>query len=242
MKSANDAAVALAEHVAGSEEEFVELMNRKALAIGASDTHFINPNGLPGKGQFTTAYDLAKIMRQAIRHPVLREILGTRMTELSTESGKTMLVKNTNKLLWSDEEVLGGKTGFTQQARHCFVCAGERESNMLITALLGAPSRTALWKETEDLMVFGSRVMRDQEEPVVYVTRADYDAMKVSKASYAKKGKARAKTGKTHGRAKVKVKKAKHKTAAKKNVKIMTKTKKTKRTSFATKEAGGSQG
>ena len=176
MKSANDAAVALAEAVAGTEEEFVQLMNMKAIALGATDTKFINPNGLPGKGQYITAYDLSKIMRQAIKHPVLKEILGTRAAELSTEAGKTFYVKNTNKLLWSDDELLGGKTGFTNAARHCFVCAGERDNNTLIVALLGAPSRTELWKETEDLMAFGSKVMKNQEEPVVYLTRSDYDA------------------------------------------------------------------
>lgn len=187
MKSANDAAVALAEAVAGSEEEFVHLMNRKALAIGANDTHFINANGLPGKGQYITAYDLSKIMRHAIKYPVLKEILGTRITEISTESGKTMFLKNTNKLLWSDEELLGGKTGYTNQARHCFVCAGERADDTLIVALLGSPRRDLLWKETEALMGFGAKVLNNTEEPVVYLTRADYDAANVTKAAYTKK-------------------------------------------------------
>jgi serine-type D-Ala-D-Ala carboxypeptidase (penicillin-binding protein 5/6) len=186
MKSANDAAVALAEAVGGSEEEFVTLMNRKALAIGANDTHFINANGLPGKGQYITAYDLAKIMRQAIKYPVLKEILGTRITEISTESGKTMFIKNTNKLLWSDDELLGGKTGFTNQARHCFVCAGERDNETLIVALLGSPRRDLLWKETETLMGVGSKVLSNNEEPVVYLTRADYDAAKLTPAAYTK--------------------------------------------------------
>ncbi len=187
MKSANDAAVALAEAVAGTEEEFVQMMNRKAIALNAVDTKFINPNGLPGKGQYTTAYDLSKIMRQAIKHPVLKEIIGTRAAELSTEAGKTVFVRNTNKLLWSDDDLLGGKTGFTNAARHCFVCAGERDNTMLIVTLLGAPSRTELWKETEDLMAFGSKVLSNQEEPVVYLTRSDYDASKVTSAAYTRK-------------------------------------------------------
>ncbi|GAB4483069.1 MAG: hypothetical protein OHK006_03040 [Thermodesulfovibrionales bacterium] len=187
MKSANDAAVALAEAVAGSEEEFVVMMNRKAAAIGANDTRFVNPHGLPGSGQHTTAYDLAKIMRQAIRHQVLKEILGTKITEVSTQNGKTVFLKNTNKLLWSDEEVLGGKTGFTYQARHCFVCAGERDSETLIVALLGAPSRDTLWRETEQLLGFGSKVMANVEEPVVYLTRADYESGRMVKASYTRK-------------------------------------------------------
>ena len=187
MKSANDAAVALAEAVAGSEEEFVHLMNRKAMAIGANDTHFINANGLPGRGQYTTAYDLSKIMRQAIKYPALKEILGTRITEISTEAGKSMFIKNTNKLLWSDEDLLGGKTGYTNQARHCFVCAGERDKDTLVVALLGSPRRDLLWKETEELLGFGAKVLNNNEEPVVYLTRADYDATKVTRAAYTPK-------------------------------------------------------
>jgi len=240
MKSANDAAVALAEAVAGSEEEFVQMMNRKALAIGATDTRFINPNGLPGRGQYTTAFDLAKIMRQAIKYPVLKEVLGTRITELSTEAGKTVMVKNTNKLLWTDEELLGGKTGFTHAARHCFVCAGERADNTLIVALLGAPSRSALWKETEGLMEFGSKVMLNLEEPVVYLTRADYETERLTKASYTKKIKTKSKVkAKTKSKAKLK---AKPKSKAKKNGRMMVKAKKAKKTSVATKAVDGTNG
>ena len=184
MKSANDAAVALAEEVAGSEEKFVALMNRKAIAIGANDTRFINANGLPGPGQYITAYDLAKIMREAIKYPVLKEIISTRMTEVSTESGKTMHIRNTNKLLWSDEEILGGKTGFTRQARHCFVCAGERDKDTIIVALLGAPVRDLLWKESEELLAFGAKVLNNTEEPVVYLARTGEGRAKVSHAVY----------------------------------------------------------
>jgi D-alanyl-D-alanine carboxypeptidase (penicillin-binding protein 5/6) len=184
MRSANDAAVALAEAVAGSEEEFVKLMNMKAVAIGATDTRYINANGLPGSGQYITAYDLSKIMRQAIKYPVLKEILGTRITEVSTETGKQIVIKNTNRLLWSDEEVLGGKTGYTRQARHCFVCAGERSNDTIIVALLGTPSRSLLWKETEDLLAFGSRVMSRTEEPVLYMTQSDRATLSPTKVSY----------------------------------------------------------
>ncbi len=188
IKSANDAAVALAEAVAGSEEEFVTLMNRKALAIGAEDTRFINANGLPGDGQHITAYDLAKIMRQAIKYPILKEILGTRMTEVSSETGKSKFIKNTNKLLWSDDELLGGKTGFTRQARHCFVCAGDRDHETIIVALLGAPSRNLLWKESEELMDFGAKVINSGEEPVIYLTKNDKDTLTATKALYTERG------------------------------------------------------
>ena len=84
--SANDAAVALAEATSGSEEKFVELMNNKALSIGATNTRFINSNGLPGPGQYITAVDLAKIMDYALRYPKIREIIGTRVTQVSTRT------------------------------------------------------------------------------------------------------------------------------------------------------------
>jgi D-alanyl-D-alanine carboxypeptidase (penicillin-binding protein 5/6) len=252
MKSANDAAVALAEAVAGSEDEFVALMNMKALAIGANDTHFINANGLPGRGQYITAYDLSKIMRHAIRYPVLKEILGTRITEIATETGKTMYIKNTNKLLWSDEELLGGKTGYTNQARHCFVCAGERGNETLIVALLGSPRRDLLWKESEALMEVGSKVMNNNEDPVVYLTRADYDAVNLTKASYtqktsvkgAKKKKYRGKKTKKHSVVKAgsKVTKKKHLAGHKKNRKSIAKGKKSKSTNVAQKGRDSDKG
>lgn len=193
IKSANDAAVALAEAVAGSEEEFVGLMNKKAQEIGAENTRFINANGLPGEGQHITAYDLAKIMRVAILSPVLKEILNKRVTEVSTQSGRTVLITNTNKLLWHDEDIVGGKTGYTRQARHCFVCAGARENETIIVSVLGAPSRGLLWKESENLMAFGSKVMAQQKEPVVYLTKADYDSAKATNASSTKKSRKKTK-------------------------------------------------
>ena len=194
IKSANDAAVALAEAAGGSEEEFVSLMNKKAHALGLNNTRFINPNGLPGTGQYITAHDLAEIMRQAIRYPLLKEILGTRVAEVSTGEGKTILIKNTNKLLWSDSELLEGKTGYTKEARHCFAGAAERETGTIIVALLGTPSRPLLWKETEDLMALGTRVLNNLEEPVVYLTKAESDTAKVKKGLLYKKKQDKEKT------------------------------------------------
>jgi serine-type D-Ala-D-Ala carboxypeptidase (penicillin-binding protein 5/6) len=214
MKSGNDAAVALAEAVAGSEWEFVKLMNRKALAIGANDTRFVNASGLPGKGQYITAYDLSKIMSYAIRYPVLKEILGTRITELSTEKGKTMFIKSTNKLLWSDDYLVGGKTGYTNQAKHCFVCAGERENETIIVALLGSPRRELLWTETEDLLGIGSRILAQNEEPVIYLTKAAQSGKAVSKIK-----KKRTKKKPVIAKAKKSAKKKPVVTAGKKNTK-----------------------
>jgi D-alanyl-D-alanine carboxypeptidase (penicillin-binding protein 5/6) len=186
IKSANDAAVALAEAVAGSEEEFVKMMNKKASELGATNTRYINANGLPGEGQSVTARDLSLIMREAIQRPVLREILTTRETEVATQSGRTKHIRNTDKLLWSDEDILGGKTGYTRQAMHCFVCAGARQSETLIVAVLGAPSRPLLWKESEDLLAIGSKIMNNEAEPLIYLAKAD-DAPESATASSRKR-------------------------------------------------------
>ena len=155
VKSGNDAATALAEAVAGSERKFVRMMNRKAAAIGAEDTNFKNPHGLPATGQYTTASDLSKIMTYALTYPRLKEIIGTRVVEVLTENGHAMFLKNTNKLLWSDDDLIGGKTGYTRRARHCFVGAAERGENRLIVAVLGSPNRKTLWEESEKLIKEG---------------------------------------------------------------------------------------
>jgi len=152
LKSANDAAIALAEAAAGSEEQFVQQMNEKALSLGATDTKFINSTGLPGPGQHITALDLAKIMMYAMKLPKLKEIIGTPAALVSTEAGRAFTLRNTDKLLGAGEEVIGGKTGYTDSAKHCFVCVAEREKRLIIVALLGSPSRASLWRETETLI------------------------------------------------------------------------------------------
>jgi D-alanyl-D-alanine carboxypeptidase (penicillin-binding protein 5/6) len=152
LESANDAAIAIAEAIAGSESRFVPLMNEKALSIGARDTKFINATGLPGNGQYTTALDLSKILSYALRFPKLRKIMGSPVAIITTEAGKVFYLRSTDKLLWSDEKIIGGKTGFTFQAGHCFVCAAQAESKTILVAILGSPSRKRLWTDTEKLI------------------------------------------------------------------------------------------
>ena len=152
LGSANDAAVALAEAISGSEEQFVLLMNEKALSIGAEDTRFINATGLPGNGQYITALDLSKILNYALGISKLREIIGTPEAKITTEKGKVFSIRNTDKLLWQDGKVIGGKTGYTRRAGHCFVCAAHDEIRTILVAILGSPSRRNLWKEAEKLV------------------------------------------------------------------------------------------
>jgi D-alanyl-D-alanine carboxypeptidase (penicillin-binding protein 5/6) len=163
ITSANDAAVALAEAVAGSEKHFVHLMNQKTTSIGAKDTKFINSTGLPGAQQYTTALDLSRIMRCALGYPKIKQIIGTPTAELLTEKGKILFLKNTDELLWSDETLIGGKTGYTFRGGHCFVCAAERENEEIIIVLLGSPSRRHLWKETEILIDKGFQIIEDKK-------------------------------------------------------------------------------
>jgi D-alanyl-D-alanine carboxypeptidase (penicillin-binding protein 5/6) len=151
LKSANDAAVALAEAVAGSEDRFVSLMNQKAVSIGTENTKFINATGLPGRGQHITALDLSRIMKAAMSYSKLKEILSTPAAEVLTEKGRIIFLKNTDELLWSDKEIIGGKTGFTCTAKHCFVFAAERDRKTIIVSLLGSPSRKSLWREAKKL-------------------------------------------------------------------------------------------
>ncbi len=166
LKSGNDAAVALAEAVAGSEDRFVSLMNQKAVSLGAEHTKFINATGLPGSGQYITALDLSKIMKYAMSYPKLREILATPSAKVSTEKGKVIFLKNTDELLWSDEQIIGGKTGYTNSAKHCFVFAAERDSKTIIVSLLGSPSRKNLWREAKTLTQKGLQMIaRDQSNP-----------------------------------------------------------------------------
>jgi D-alanyl-D-alanine carboxypeptidase (penicillin-binding protein 5/6) len=156
MKSINSAAVALAEAAAGTEDDFVVLMNRKAQEIGARDTLFANASGLPAKGsQYSTANDLALIMKAALSYPLIREILSTKAYIVKTAAGREVFLENSNHLLWEDQTMIIGKTGYTGNARHCFVGAMDTGNGTVITAVLGARSRHSLWRATSMLAEIG---------------------------------------------------------------------------------------
>jgi len=164
MKSINSAAVALAEAATGSEKDFAALMNRKAKEIGANNTLFANASGLPKGTQYTTASDLALIMKAALSYPLIREILGKKAYLIRTAAGREIVLENSNDLLWQEDDVIGGKTGYTGNARHCFVCAISTENGPLFTAVLGARSRSSLWKST--LML--AKIGKDMELAYLY--------------------------------------------------------------------------
>ncbi len=156
MKSTNSAAVALAEAAGGSEDDFVELMNRKALEIGTADTLFKNSSGLPGTDQHTTALDLTIILKNALTYPIIREIIGKKEASVTLADGREWNISNTDALLWYRDDMVGGKTGFTNRAQHCFVGAMETGNGLVYTAILGAPSRSRLWRSTSMLVDLSS--------------------------------------------------------------------------------------
>jgi len=108
LNSGNDAALAIAYHIGGSVESFAEMMNEKVKDLGANSTNFMNPNGLPAEGHYSTAYDVALIMKEALADPVLKEILATKTREWNGTDWQSQLV-NLNQLLWQYEGSLGGK-------------------------------------------------------------------------------------------------------------------------------------
>ena len=127
-------------------------MNQKAEEIGACDTHFENASGLPTKEkQYTTARDLTIILKNALTYPLIKEIIGKKQAVVTTAAGKELYIANTDALLWYRSDMVGGKTGFTNSARHCFVGAMDTEKGMVYAAVLGAPSRRRLWKSTQML-------------------------------------------------------------------------------------------
>jgi D-alanyl-D-alanine carboxypeptidase (penicillin-binding protein 5/6) len=170
VRSVNSAAVALAEAVSGSETRFVHLMNEKAAAIGADNTRFINASGLPGPGQHITAFDLALIMKEALRYPLIKETINTRTAKVVTEEGRSLSLRNTNHMLWNDEDALGGKTGFTRAAGHCLVFASQKGNTLLVASLLGESVRSKVWDNSATLLAFGEEVLKGNRQPQVYYT------------------------------------------------------------------------
>lgn len=127
LPSGNDAAVAIALRISKTEEEFVELMNKKAKSLGLENTHFSNPHGLDAEGHYTSAFDLAKITACAMENPTFCEIVKTKNVTVSgNEMVQAKLLKNKNRLLWQMEECEGVKTGFTDNAKDVSLQARKR--------------------------------------------------------------------------------------------------------------------
>lgn len=152
VASANDAAVALAETVCGTEEEFVVKMNEKAKKLGMKETVFKNCNGLDEDGHVTSAYDVALMSRELLKHKKILDYSGIWMDEL--RGGKTQLV-NTNKLLKTYKGITGLKTGTTSQAGSCITASAERDGLQLIAVVLGCSTGKERFSDAAKLLDYG---------------------------------------------------------------------------------------
>jgi D-alanyl-D-alanine carboxypeptidase (penicillin-binding protein 5/6) len=165
VQSGNDAAIALAEHVAGSEQAFAALMNQYALRIGLKNTHWVNPHGLPAEGHVSTARDLALLGRALIRdfpqaysYNKIREFTVGPITQ-----------SNRNRLLWRDPSVDGIKTGHTAAAGYCLMASAQRGDQRLISVVMGSTSDDQRTNDSQALLNWGFRF---------YETHRLYDAGK----------------------------------------------------------------
>ncbi len=151
LNSGNDASVALAEGIAGSEEKFVSMMNKYAEVIGTKNTNFRNSNGLPAKNQYSTAHDLSLIVREAMKNKNFVDIINMKYSEIKEiNTGREIKLKNHNKNLWKDKDyVILGKTGYTKKAGHCFSgYIHYNRWNKVIVVILNSKS---LWLDLENL-------------------------------------------------------------------------------------------
>lgn len=159
IQSGNDAAVALAEHIAGSEAAFADLMNQEAKRLGMTGSHFVNATGWPAEGHVTTARDLATLARAMIHDfPELYKLNSIKEFEFNN-----IKQYNRNKLLWRDKTVDGVKTGHTEAAGYCLVASAMREDMRLISVVLGTASDSARASSSSKLLNYGFRFYETRE-------------------------------------------------------------------------------
>lgn len=164
LQSDNDAAYALAKHLAGDTLKFYDMMNEKAAYLGMTSTHFANPNGMPAPDNYSTANDLIRLARYAMRDSAFAEIVGTKDKEVPLIDGRHMSCRNTNVLLHSYEGCIGIKTGYTRQAGNCLASAATRDGTTLYLVLLNSRSMRSRFTESAILLDYGFRVMQAYRE------------------------------------------------------------------------------
>lgn len=176
VHSANDAALAIAEHISGSQEAFVKLMNEKAKEIGAKNSNFVNPHGLTEEDHYTTAYDLALIGRYAMENPVFRELAQEKVYDWEGEEWQTRII-NKNKFLWRMDEATGVKMGYTSAAKYTLVASAQKDGRELIAVILGS-NDNRIWDDAKALLTYGfdsfqSLTLSDNDEIVATLKIAD---------------------------------------------------------------------
>ncbi|OXM88130.1 D-alanyl-D-alanine carboxypeptidase family protein [Paenibacillus rigui] len=139
MASGNDASVAMAEKLAGSEKAFVQQMNDRAQQLGMKNTHFANPNGLPADGHYSSAYDIALMSQELLKHEEITKFTGTYQDYLRKDTPKPFWLVNTNKLVRFYSGADGLKTGYTSEAKFCLSATAKRDNFRVISVVMGEP-------------------------------------------------------------------------------------------------------
>jgi D-alanyl-D-alanine carboxypeptidase (penicillin-binding protein 5/6) len=154
VKSPNDVARCLARDSAGSVENFAEAMNQKARELGATHSHFVNPNGLPMPGQYSSARDLSIIAKAAYANGTIRSIVCLPRLVFRYANGRVRELENTNKVLTRLAYCNGMKTGYTEAAGHCLIASGARPGRDIIVVVLG-DSKSGVWQDASALLSWG---------------------------------------------------------------------------------------
>jgi D-alanyl-D-alanine carboxypeptidase (penicillin-binding protein 5/6) len=156
LNSANDAAVVIAEGLSGNVHDFAERMNAHARALGATNSHFVNPNGLPAANHYSTVRDLATMFSRGMQNPLFERIVSTKTVTISPAAGslRRIVLRNHNRLLGNYRIQVVGKTGWTIAARKCFVGAAMADGRELVVAVLGSRD---LWGDLKRLIEYGFR-------------------------------------------------------------------------------------
>lgn len=155
VASANDASVAMAEKIAGSEQAFVEMMNAKAESLGMENTLFVNCTGLPKLGQYSCAKDVSTMFGELIKHRNYFDYSNIWMDEVAHPEGRITEISNTNKLIRFYDGCDSGKTGYTAEAGHCICASAIRNGLRLISVVIKAPDSKTRFKETSDMFNYG---------------------------------------------------------------------------------------
>lgn len=169
LRSGNDSAVAIATHVGGSVEGFVEMMNDKVSELGLTNTHFVNPHGLSAKDHYTSAYDLAMISAYAMNNPVFKEIVSTKAITIKRDGeDETRYFANKNRILYSYEGANGVKTGYTKEAGRCLIASSERDGMQVIAVALNVYDYFNVCAELMDYAHENYRMVKvaDKTKPV----------------------------------------------------------------------------
>lgn len=163
VASANDASVALAEQISGTEELFVKKMNKRASELGLKDTFYVNASGLPEPGQYSTARDVAKLTQEILKHKEYFKYSTIWMDTLTHPSGRETEVVNTNKLIRYFKGCDSGKTGFTDESGFCLTASAERGGMRLIGVILGSKTGTERFNETSKLLNYGFSTFQNKQ-------------------------------------------------------------------------------